>query len=69
MVLVLFILWIAKVGIKRYQEKQASLARVHNEAGRRITEFRQENMLVVTNTIFQQPKRRLYTWMSPDGQY
>ena len=32
-------------------------------------EFCQENALVITNTVFQQHKRRLYTWTSPDGQY
>ena len=26
-------------------------------------------MLVIPNTLFQQPKRKLYTWTSPDGQY
>ena len=29
----------------------------------------QENALVITNTLFQQHKRRLYTWTSPDGQH
>ena len=42
---------------------------VQNEAGQRLTEFRQENTLVIANTLFQQHKRRLYTWTSPDGQY
>ena len=32
-------------------------------------EFCQENTLVIANTLFQQHKRRLYTWTSPDGQY
>ena len=32
-------------------------------------EFCQENTLVTANTLFQQHKRRLYTWISPDGQY
>ena len=31
-------------------------------------EFCQENVLVMANTLFQQHKRRLYTWTSPDGQ-
>ena len=31
-------------------------------------EFCQENALVIANTLFQQHKRRLYTWTSPDGQ-
>ena len=42
---------------------------VQNEAGQRIIEFCQENALVIGNTLFQQHKRRLYTWTSPDGQY
>ena len=42
---------------------------VQNEAGQRLTDFCQENTLVVANTLFQQHKRRLYTWTSPDGQY
>ena len=32
-------------------------------------EFCQENTLVTANTPFQQHKRRLYTWTSPDDQY
>ena len=35
----------------------------------KATEFCQENALVTANTLFQQHKRRLYTWTSPDGQY
>ena len=42
---------------------------VQNEAGQRLTEFCQENVLVIANTLFQQHKRRLYRWTSPDGQY
>ena len=42
---------------------------VQNEAGQRLIEFCQENPLVIANTLFQQHKRRLYTWTSPDGQY
>ena len=42
---------------------------VRNEAGQRLIEFCQENALVITNTLFQQHKRRLYTWTSPDGQH
>ena len=43
--------------------------RVQNEAGQQLTEFCQENALVIANTLFQQQKRRLYTWTSPDGQH
>ena len=42
---------------------------VINEAEQRLTEFCQENALGIANTLFQQHKRRLYTWTSPDGQY
>ena len=42
---------------------------VQNEAGQRLTEFCQENALVIANTLFQQHERRLYPWTSPDGQY
>ena len=42
---------------------------VQNEAGQRLIEFCQENALVIANTLFQQDKRRLYTWTSPDGQH
>ena len=37
--------------------------------GQRLTEFCQENALVIANILFQQHKRRLYMWTSPDGQY
>ena len=42
---------------------------IQNEAGQRLIEFCQENTLVIANTLFQQHKRRFYTWISPDGQY
>ena len=42
---------------------------VQNEAGQRLTEFCRENTLVIANTLFQQHKRRLYTWTSTDGQH
>ena len=42
---------------------------IQNEAGQRLIEFCQENALVTANTLFQQHKRRLYTWTSPDGQH
>ena len=42
---------------------------VQNKAGQRLTEFCQENALVLANTLFQQHKRRLYTRTSPNGQY
>ena len=42
---------------------------VQNEAEQRLIEFCQENTLIIPNTLFQQHKRILYTWTSPDGQY
>ena len=42
---------------------------IQNEASQRLIEFCQENALVVANTLFQQHKRRLYTWTSTDGQH
>ena len=32
-------------------------------------EFCQQNALTIANTLFQQYKRRLYTWILPDGQH
>ena len=43
--------------------------RVQNEAGQRLIEFWQENVLVIANTLFQQHKRRLYTWTSLGVQH
>ena len=69
---VLFIIgdWNAKVGSQEILGviKKFGLG-VQNESGQRLTEFCQENALVIANTLFQQHKRRLYTWTSPDGQY
>ena len=42
---------------------------IRNEAGQRLIEFCQEIALVIANTLFQQHKRRLCTWTSPDGQH
>ena len=42
---------------------------VQNEAGQRLIKFCQESALVIANTLFQQHKRRLYTWTLPDGQH
>ena len=69
---VLFIIgdWNAKVGS---QETPGVTGKfrfgVQNQSGQRITEFCQENTLLIANTLFQQYKRRLYTWTSPDGQH
>ena len=56
--------WNAKVGS---QETPGVTGKF--EAGQRLIEFCQENALVIANTFFQQHKRRLYTWTSPDGQH
>ena len=40
-----------------------------NEEGQRLIEFHQENTLVIANTLFQQHRRKLYTWTSPEGQH
>ena len=42
---------------------------VRNEAEQSLIEFSQGNTLVIANTLFQQHRRRLYTWTSPDGQH
>ena len=69
---VLFIIgdWNAKVGS---QETPGVTGKfdpgVQNEAGQRLKEFCQKNALVIANTLFQQYKRRLYTWTSPDDQH
>ena len=62
--------WNAKVGSQEITRVMGKFGLgVQNEAGQRLTEFCQENALVIANTLFQQHKRRLYTWTSPDGQY
>ena len=67
---VLFIIgdWNAKVGGQEIPEVTGKFGLgVQNEAGQRLTEFCQENALVIANTLFQQHKKRHYTWTSPDG--
>ena len=69
---VLFIIgdWNAKVGSQETPRVTGKNGLgVWNEAGQRLIEFCQENALVIANTLFQQHKRRLYTWTSPDGQH
>ena len=62
--------WNAKVGS---QETPGVTGKcgfgIRNEAGQRLIEFCQENELVIANTLFQQHKRRLYPWTSPDVQF
>ena len=58
----------AKVGSQEIPEVTGKFGLgVQNEAGQRLIEFCQENALA--NTLFQQHKRRLYTWTSPNGQH
>ena len=69
---ILFIIgdWNAKVGSQEIPGVTHKFGlRVQNEAGQRLIEFCQENTLVIANNLFQQHKRRLYTWTSPDGQH
>ena len=69
---VLFIIgeWNGKVGSQETPGVTGKFGLgVQNEAGQRLIEFCQENALVIANTLFQQHKRRLYTWTSPDGQH
>ena len=68
---VLFIIgdWNAKVGSQEIHGVTAKFGLgVQNEVGQRLTELCQENALVIKNNLFQQHKRRFYTWTSPDGQ-
>ena len=63
--IVLFIIgyWNAKVGNQEITGVTGKFGLgVQNEAGQKLTEFCQENALVIANTLSQQHKRRLYTW-------
>ena len=69
---VLFIIggWNAKVGSQETPGVTGKFGLgVQNEAGQKLIKFCQENALVIANTLFQQHKRGLYTWISPDGQH
>ena len=69
---VLFIIgdWKAKVGTQETPGVTGKFALgMRNEAGQILIEFCQENALSIANTLFQQHKRRLHTWTSPDGQH
>ena len=62
--------WNAKVGSQETPGVTGKFGLgVQNEAGQILIEFCQENTLVIANTLFQQHKRRLYTWTLPDGQH
>ena len=61
--------WNAKVGSQEIPGVTGKLGlQVQNEAGQKLTEFCQENALIIANTLFQQHKN-IYTWTSPDDQY
>ena len=61
--------WNAKVGSQEIPGVTGKFGLgLQNEAGQKLREFCQENELVIANTLFQQHKRRLYTWTSPDDQ-
>ena len=62
--------WNAKVGNQEIPGVTGKFGLgVQNKVGQRLIEFCQENTLVIANTLFQQHKRRLYTWTSPDGRH
>ena len=62
--------WNAKVGRQETPGVTGKFGLgVRNEAGQRLIELCQEHALVIANSLFQQHKRRLYTWTSPDGQH
>ena len=62
--------WNAKVGSQETPRITGKFGLgVQNKAGQRLTEFCQENILVIAQTLFQQHKRRLYTCTLSDGQY
>ena len=68
---VIFIIgdWNAKVGSQEIPGLTGKFGLgLQNEAGQNLTEFSQENALVIANALFQQHKRGLYTWTSPNGQ-
>ena len=69
---VLFIIgdWNAKVGSQEIPGVTGKFGLgVQNETGQSITEFCQENTLVIANTCFPQHKKRLYIWAAPDSQH
>ena len=62
--------WNAEVGSQEIPRVTAKFGLgVQNEAGQQQIEFCQEKALIIANTLFQQHKRSLYTWTSPDGQF
>ena len=69
---VLFIIrdWNTKVGSQETPGVTGKFGLgMQNEARQRLIEFCQENALVIANTLFQQHRRRRYTWTSLAGQH
>ena len=62
--------WNAKVGSQEIPGITGKFGLgIQNEAGQRLTEFCEENSLVIANTLFQQHERQFYKWTLPDGHY
>ena len=62
--------WNAKVGSQEIPGVTGKFGLgIQNKAGKRLTQFWQEKAQVMANILFQQNKRRLYTWTSPDGHH
>ena len=69
-VLYVIVDWNAKVGSQETPGVTGKFGSgVWNEAGQRLIEFCKENTLFIANTLFQEHKKSLYTWPSPDGQH
>ena len=69
---ILFIIrdWNAKVGSQEIPGLTGKFGLgVQNEAGQRLTELCQENIWIISNTLFQQHRRKFYTWTSSDWWY
>ena len=62
--------WNSKVGDKKFLNITGQYGLGDkNDAGDKLLEFCSENEMSIANTLFKQPKRRLYTWTSPDQRY
>ena len=69
-VLLIIVDWNAKVGSQEIAGVTGKFGlRVQNEAGQRLTEFCQENALVIANTLFQQRNGSTQGHHQIDGQY
>ena len=62
--------WKAKLGSQETLGVRGKFGSgVWNEAGQGLIEFSKENTLVIENTLFQQHKKRLYSWTLPEDQH